>query len=318
MEHRDPGNSTTVDDRFQQIMRPMIFGEVLFDVFPDATVIGGAPFNVAWHLHGFGLNPLFVSRVGDDPAGERALTIMRSWGMDISCVQIDTGHPTGEVQVALKDDGGHEFTILPDCAYDYIDAATVMRAGGAHAIELIYHGTLALRSNVSRSSLFTLCQQLRVPRCIDINLRSPWWGMSEVKSLIDGADWVKLNDEELMLVGDETMRASAVDESAPKLRRSYGIGTLIVTRGAKGALIVDDNGVVEGDAAKVGEIVDTVGAGDAFAAVALIGLMHRWEAGVTLRRALEFASWICTLRGAVVDAPEHYHRFMHSWEVEPV
>jgi fructokinase len=302
-----------VDQRHLRNARPLIFGEVLFDVFPDATVIGGAPFNVAWHLKGFGLRPLLVSRVGADAAGERVLEIMRSWGMDVSCVQVDAEHETGEVRVDMQD-GGHSFTILPDRAYDYIDSNAAVRSLGGRDIGLIYHGTLALRSEVSRRSLLALCERLQAPRCVDVNLRSPWWQMSEVSALVDDADWVKLNDEELEILGNDA-GARPVRDEAENFRLGHGIDTLIVTRGANGALLVDTSGIVEGEAVTPGELVDTVGAGDAFAAVALIGLMRRWSASDTLRRALEFAAWTCTLRGAVVDAPEHYQRFLSRWRV---
>jgi fructokinase len=312
-QERNHGHSTTVEERHQHKARPLIFGEVLFDVFPDATVIGGAPFNVAWHLQGFGFRPLLVSRVGADPAGAKALEIMRSWGMDDSCVQIDSGHATGEVRIELLGDG-HRFTILPDRAYDHIDADAVLHALGSNEIGLIYHGTLALRSDESRHALLALCERLYVPRCVDINLRSPWWSRSQVAALINGADWVKLNDEELTLIADDMTRT--LRDQAADLRQRHDIDTLIVTRGAQGAVIVDGAGAVESAAATMGEVVDTVGAGDAFAAVALIGLMLRWSAADTLRRALEFAAWTCTLRGAVLDAPEPYRRFRRSWEAE--
>ncbi|MDX9739556.1 MAG: PfkB family carbohydrate kinase [Gammaproteobacteria bacterium] len=304
-----------MDDRHQEDARPLIFGEVLFDIFPDVAVIGGAPFNVAWHLHGFGLRPVFVSRVGVDSAGEQVLSTMRSWGMDVSCMQIDDTHATGEVRVELTGNG-HAFDILPDRAYDYIDADAAMRSLAGQDIGLIYHGTLALRSDVSRASLRLLRNRLSPLHCIDINLRSPWWQASEVKSQIDGATWVKLNDEELMLIGNDAVDVQPIQQRARALRLRHHIDTLIVTRGAQGALLVDADGIVEGAAANAGELVDTVGAGDAFSAVALIGLMRRWEARDTLRRALEFAAWICTLRGAVIDAPERYQQFMREWEVD--
>ena len=60
--------------------RPWIFGEVLFDCFPDGSrVLGGAPFNVAWHLQALGLEPLFLSRVGRDAAGREIRTAMGEW-----------------------------------------------------------------------------------------------------------------------------------------------------------------------------------------------------------------------------------------------
>jgi fructokinase len=80
--------------------RPVVVGEVLFDVFPDDDrILGGAPFNVAWHLQAFGLDPLLITRIGDDADGTAVVDAMSSWGMDLSGVQTDAGAPTGEVRV---------------------------------------------------------------------------------------------------------------------------------------------------------------------------------------------------------------------------
>ena len=102
--------------------RPCIFGEVLFDHFPDGTrVLGGAPFNVAWHLQAFGRRPRFISRVGRDPEGEAVREAMRTWGMDTTGLQTDPRQPTGRVSV-LFDDGEPSYDIVHPCAYDAIEA----------------------------------------------------------------------------------------------------------------------------------------------------------------------------------------------------
>ena len=103
-------------------MTPLvIFGEVLFDCFDDEAVLGGAPFNVAWNLRGFGLDPVLISRVGADGRGEAVRTTMGSWGLDARGLQTDTGRPTGMVTITLEG-GEPTFAILPDQAYDRIDA----------------------------------------------------------------------------------------------------------------------------------------------------------------------------------------------------
>src|SRR5690606_31337572 len=115
--------------------RPVIFGEVLFDVFPDGTaVLGGAAFNVAWNLRGLGLDPLFVSRVGDDERGRGVLGAMERFGMDTSAVEVDPIRPTGVVTVAFRD-GEPSYEIIADQAYDRIEARAakeaIDRSGGA-------------------------------------------------------------------------------------------------------------------------------------------------------------------------------------------
>ena len=119
--------------------RPLSVGEVLFDVMPDGTrVLGGAPFNVAWHLHAFGLRPLMITRVGTDDSGDEVLAAMKSLGMDTSGVQRDGAHPTGRVQVELSE-GEPTYHILADQAYDHIDRHQAMQASTGETFCLLYH-----------------------------------------------------------------------------------------------------------------------------------------------------------------------------------
>ena len=80
--------------------RTCIFGEVLFDHFPNGTrVLGGAPFNVAWHLQAFGKGPLLCSRIGNDPDGASITAAMREWDMDTCELQLDPALATGRVEL---------------------------------------------------------------------------------------------------------------------------------------------------------------------------------------------------------------------------
>jgi fructokinase len=127
---------------------PLVFGEVLFDEFPDGTrVLGGAPFNVAWHLKGLGVDPRIVSAVGDDTAGREVLERMEAWGLDASGIQVDTEHPTGRVLVTTGP-GDNRFEIPLGQAWDAIDRRQAERAV-RETPPLLYHGTLALRSDAS-------------------------------------------------------------------------------------------------------------------------------------------------------------------------
>lgn len=294
--------------------RTLVFGEVLFDVFPDGQeVLGGAPFNVAWHLQGLGMRPLFVSRVGNDARARRVLDAMRSWGMDIAGMQRDDERPTGMVRVSLRA-GYPAFDILPDQAYDHIDADAAFRAALAAPVAVIYHGTLALRDEVSRAAWRMLREGIDARVYVDLNLRAPWWSERAIAEAMRGASWVKLNDEELLAVpglsgGTEAERAGA-------LRERFGIESVLVTCGERGALLRTRTGVIERAAVPVDELVDTVGAGDAFAAVTLIGLAQGWLPEQTLARALEFAAWICGVRGATVADAERYAAYREAWRLD--
>jgi len=275
---------------------PVIFGEVLFDCFPDgASVLGGAPFNVAWHLQAFGLSPLMISSVGDDALGAGVRTAMRNWKMDTRGLQTDHAHPTGSVAVEFVSDEPR-YTILDQRAYDHIDPANLPSVGTA---QLLYHGTLALRNARSREALECLRGTLDTTILLDVNLRDPWWSREEVLALADAADWVKLNHDELELLGDAGV--ADVHSRAQGFLQRHDLAGLVVTLGAKGAVAFTASGeTAEVEPVAVQEIVDTVGAGDAFTSVLILGLVHGWPLASTLSRAQDFASRVVVQRGATI------------------
>jgi len=290
--------------------RPVIFGEVLFDHLPDGrAVLGGAPFNVAWHLQGLGLRPLLVSRVGDDAQGDQVLATMQAWGMDTVGVQRDPQRPTGAVQVTLEN-GIPGFHILPDQAYDHIDPAEATRVClAAPAPHLLYHGTLAVRSKTSKDALTGL-RALGLPAFIDVNLRSPWWERQQVLGLLRGARWLKLSGDELDALGDER---EALSTKAHVMRARYGLDLLVVTEGEAGAQVFTPHGRCTQAAVPAEPLADTIGAGDAFTAVCLLGIIRGWPITDTVARAAELAARICMRPGATHADPGLYADLLTRW-----
>lgn len=298
----------------QHSLRPLVFGEVLYDSFPDGSlVLGGAPFNVAWHLQGFGLAPLFVSRIGPDELGERILAAMSSWGMDTSGVQRDLTHPTGRVVVNFHNNEP-SYEIVPEQAYDFIDDVSMETLLCETHYALLYHGSLIARHPIARAALDKL-RSANIPAFVDINLRDPWWRWQWLDAALHQAHWAKLNEHELRtLVRSKVVSTGETKVLAEELRRACGLRVLVVTRGAAGALVLAD-GVLEKVApAGVGEVVDTVGAGDAFSAVSIFGLVSGWPLAVLAERAVEFAAEVCRMRGATVQDRDLYRHFLRKWE----
>lgn len=294
--------------------RPVVFGEVLFDRFEDGTrVLGGAPFNVAWHLAGFGLDPLFISRVGRDELGEQVLTAMTGWGLDVGGLQRDASHPTGSVHVSLSK-GQPDFRILPDQAYDYIDADAVRTSLAGLTPALLYHGSLVARNRVSRKAL----EQLRatgVPAFVDINLRAPWWQRKGLDTLVHGARWLKLSETELAVLMDTgALDPGQLESTTRMVRERYGCALLVVTQGEHGGWFATRDAAGRIEPVAVPEFADAVGAGDAFSSVTLLGLVHGWPLPKTLRRAAAFAARICTIRGATTSHRALYDEMLTQWE----
>lgn len=287
-----------------------IFGEVLFDFFPDGEkVLGGAPFNVAWHLNAFGQAPFFISRIGNDPEGIQVLQAMLDWGMNTIALQRDHKYPTGQVNIGFIENEPH-YDIVSPCAYDNIedDDLKSLKCG------FIYHGSLALRHEHSRQSLlnFIACQEANI--FVDVNLRAPWWQKDEVLQMMRQADWVKLNTEELNLL----LPSGGSNESRLKsMTEKFNLQGLILTHGAEGAeLMTADQQHYRIQPQSSVKLMDSVGAGDAFSSIMILGLMNNWPMQTTLQRAQDFASAITGQRGATVSELAFYRNFIHEWGLD--
>jgi fructokinase len=163
-------------------------------------------------------------------------------------------------------------------------------AGG---FSLLYHGSLFSRGGVSRSALDHLQAVSALPVFMDLNLRDPWWTPSHVEASVGHARWLKLNENELRSLAGGSDTAAAIG-----LRKANGLASVIVTRGGDGAIVIDGDGAFEATPPADVEVVDTVGAGDAFSAVFILGLASNWSTELTLERALSFAAAVCTVPGA--------------------
>jgi fructokinase len=299
--------------------RPVIVGEVLFDDFQDRSrVLGGAPFNVAWHLQAFGLEPVVVTRIGDDELGAKIVAAMDDWGMDRRAVQVDPSAPTGRVEVDLDGDGP-AFDILPDQAYDRLDSAAAVTAVRSVPTAVLYHGSLLARSEAGRRALHELGAAVAAPVFMDVNLRDPWWDAATVLSLLDHAQWAKLNDDELDRLADppdDPAMAGDAEATAERFARRHDLGQLVITCGARGAMVFTDGRLIAGRPPESIEVVDTVGAGDAFSAVWIAGALGGWATGATVARALDFAAMVCGHRGATTDERRLYDNTLAAWEDE--
>lgn len=287
-----------------------LFGEVLADVFPDRVILGGAPFNVARHLQMFGLNSMMITSTGNDELGSQLLAEMARLGMDVSGVQCAPEYPTGRVIVHM-DGAGHRFEILPNQAYDHIRADAIPASEPA----LVYFGTLAQRCPESRDALDAFLGNSNSPRFLDINLRKPWYDRSTIEHSLLRADILKINDEELSLLGGMLQLSGEAEQQAAALLGRFSLDCVLVTCGARGAwLLTGDGEEIRATAASTIPLADTVGAGDAFAAVFIFGTLNQWPVEITLNRANEFAAAMCAIRGAAPDEDDFYAPFLRGWK----
>ncbi|GJL70919.1 MAG: fructokinase [Nitrosomonas sp.] len=291
----------------------VLFGEVLADVFPDRSVLGGAPFNVACHLRAFGLFPLLITRIGDDPLGRELMATMTRLGMTTEGVQQDSLHPTGQVIVHIEN-GDHRFEIPPDQAYDFIDANDARKIALSAAPELIYFGSLAQRNEFSFNALNNIFQTVQSRRILDINLREPWYTVERIQHSLSHAEVVKMSEDELKVIAG-LLNISGNDEyaQAGAVIRQFSLQQLLVTCGERGVWQLDADGNKQVQQGGSIDLVDTVGAGDAFTAVFITGTLRGWSNAEILSRANAFAAAICGVRGAIPAEPGFYDSFLRAW-----
>ncbi len=288
----------------------LVFGEVLFDKFPNRTSLGGAPFNYAFHLHHLGIPVRLISRVGEDEPGREILDRLQKVGLFAEGVQVDTIHPTGEVKVTLNDRGVPEFNILPERAYDYIEFDSCIETLTREEISLVYFGTLAQRFSTSAETLDKICKVLvsRSTFVLDINLRSPFYTPEVIQSSLQNCGILKINEDELATI-KETLRIDSSAENLPRyLLDTYKLDFLCVTKGEEGSELYEAGNNISFycPALPPKKVVDTVGAGDAFCAMLTAGYLAGWPKQTLIEKATEFASRICEIPGALPENREFY------------
>ena len=266
-------------------MTILSIGEILWDVFPDTVRLGGAPFNFAVHAHRLGHRVIFLSAVGDDERGRAALERAAALGLPAEFIQVAVGQPTGSVSVRLDPEGQPDFTIHRPAAYDCqaLDEDQLQRLADLRP-DWVYFGTLYPMEVRAREVLRRLLDAVPdARRFYDVNLRRGCYTQELVRELLSLADAVKLN-------ADEAQRFPGLGE-AP---------SLAVTRGERGCAvrIGEDRAECPGYPVKV---VDTVGAGDAFAAAFLHGLAAGWSAAKTGDFANRLGALVASRAGALPE-----------------
>ena len=285
----------------------LVIGEILMDRFPNYERIGGAPFNFAFHLKQMGWPVRFLTRIGTDADGRRIFEMLQSSGFSSEDIQIDPRHATGVVDVTLDQAGVPQFGIRTEAAYDFIELAPVKDVDFS-ALELVYFGSLAQRTDLGfrRYQQFLAKTNRQVCGFCDINLRPPHINGEAVQSCLRHADILKLNLEELFHISRLYNGPEDEGEALTWLMRTYHIDRVVLTMGSQGSKVVTAQETITSPPASGTGIVDTVGAGDAYAAVFAAGYLKGLPAKLTLQLASDFAAHICGLPGALPSDDAFY------------
>ncbi|MBD3241132.1 MAG: carbohydrate kinase [Chitinivibrionales bacterium] len=283
----------------------LAFGEILWDILPDHTALGGAPFNLAYRASTLGLHAMFASRLGDDDLGREAFARVEQLGMDTRWIQWDRDHPTGTVDVSLTDDGTPSYVINPGVAYDFIepDAALLTEAGNA---DCVCYGSLVQRGEVSRITLRELLERAAgALKLCDINLRTDCFTPRTVAWSLERADVLKINEDEVSALAAMFGLASSDPAGfCVEASRRWGLSHCVVTLGAAGSLAyAPDVGHVYEPGFRV-TVADSLGAGDSFTAAFVHGLLRGESLAECCRRGNAMGALVASECGGTpaVDA----------------
>jgi fructokinase len=275
-------------------------GEVLWDLLPERTCLGGAPANFAYITTLMGDQGIVASRVGEDSQGLDALRRMEELGLDIDHVQTDRQRPTGTVKVELDGKGGPRFDIAHPVAWDFLQWTPDWQRLAENA-DAVCFGSLAQRSEESRATVrsFLRATPSGSLKVFDVNLRQSYYSAEVLAESMKLADIVKLNDDELPKIMSLAKFPHKDDvSSAQRLISTYDLKLLCLTRGGRGSLLVRNGDASEHPGFRV-PVADTVGSGDAFTA----GLVHEYLHGASLDLMNEVANlvgaWVTSEVGAM-------------------
>ena len=269
----------------KELKKPVVicFGEILWDNLPQGRKAGGAPMNVAYHLNTIGAESKLISRVGNDLAGTELLSFCSSKGLPNKLIQTDEIYPTGEVNAKIMDNHEVVYDILSGAAWDYISLDSNIKQQAAAADAFVY-GSLAARNPVSRATLLSILESAKF-KVFDVNIRAPHYTKETLTLLLNKADLLKLNSDELDLLGEWFYKKDAEETDSIKfLQQAFDIPEIIITKGSDGASFYNTTDVYHRKAYPV-KVADTVGAGDSF----LAAFLYKKLTGEALSDALDYA-----------------------------
>ena len=270
------------------------FGEVLFDVFPTHTKIGGAPLNVGLRLASLGIETQIISRIGQDAKGKELLDFIEANDVSTTYIQTDSHFSTGEVTVKLDEKGSASYTINYPVAWDKIEATPEAHDIVSFADAVVF-GSLVCRDTASYQSLLSILNVAKY-KIFDVNLRAPFYTKELLSDLMNKADFIKFNDDELYEISEYLGSPfHSLEQNIQFIAEKTNTKHICVTKGSHGAVLLYNNQLFYNSGYKI-TVADTVGAGDSF----LAGLLTKLLTGFTPQKAIDFA---CAL-GALVAQNE--------------
>lgn len=275
-------------------------GEILWDLLPDGKQLGGAPANFAYHAMKLGAESHPASAVGKDVLGKELLDRLDDLGIDRRHVVTELLHPTGTVSVLLEE-GQPSYVIHTDVAWDYLELTADMLHLARRA-DAVCFGTLAQRSPVSRDTIRGFLEHAS-PDCVkilDLNLRQNFYDRALIEDSLNAANMLKLNEGELAVISDMLGISGNGNHLLEQVAARYGLRLVALTRGSEGSRLWTSEDVSDHPGYEV-DVVDTVGAGDAFTAALVVGHLRGHVLDLVNEAANQVASFVCSRKGGTPE-----------------
>lgn len=285
-------------------------GEILWDVFPERKVLGGAPANFAYHVSQFGFNGYIVSAIGEDLLGKEILSSLEDKGLNYLIETTD--YPTGTVEVTLNKTGVPQYEILENVAWDNIPF-TARTENLAKNTQTVCFGSLAQRSPVSRETIRKFLDMMPKDslKIFDINLRLNYYTKEIIEESLQMANIMKINDEEVIKVAALLGWNGEEQDICKKLLGEYNLDILILTKGTDGSFVFTPRQTSYQPTPKV-HVADTVGAGDSFTAAFVAAYLHGERIEDAHQLAVEVSAYVCLQHGAMPKLADAYLDLFHN------
>ncbi|HOJ66714.1 MAG TPA: carbohydrate kinase [Paludibacteraceae bacterium] len=278
-------------------------GEILWDVLPTGKVLGGAPANFAYHISQLGFDGFAVSAIGNDELGEEIIENLHRKNMNFIIEKVS--FPTGTVQVTLNDAGIPCYEICENVAWDNIPFTEEMKKL-AQETKAVCFGSLAQRHPVSRQTIqqFLDIVPQEALKIFDVNLRQHFYSKELIDYSLKKCNILKINDEEILLLSQlfDWNEKSDID-ICKRLLRDYSLDMIVLTKGTNGSCVVTPH-EISSKPTPIVEVADTVGAGDAFTAGFVAGILKGKSVPDAHELAVEISAFVCTQQGAMPTLPQ--------------
>ena len=284
-------------------------GEILFDIYPGRKTLGGAPFNFIYHIIKLTGSGNFISAVGNDAAGNEIIQFIRKNEINDGYIQIKEEYPTGAAVANLDENKIPHWEIKTGTAYDHILREPSLQKLLDEQTDCLYFGTLAQRAATSRETIQSLLDSKRLKFFCDLNIRQNYYSKGIIEKSLSAANVLKLNTDELKLVNDLLInKPFDIVDLSKAIAGNYKIDLICVTMGEDGSYLIsgDDVNLYK---QSISNVVDTVGAGDAFAAILCLGYLSGWDIAKINKLSSEFASEIVMIEGALPKDDLIYEKF---------